>query len=707
MPAFGTVGRAVRVGLMVVGAGTSCSMAGGPLRPIALTGTDGPLGPGLGAGVVFSNMQLEKTVHPEFGTFIPAGPCISGTGSVVFGANLSGPGISVANGSGIWAARGGSTLSLVARRGDSIPGLPPAYTYGEFFTAPQICDTHVVNFQSMIGGPDVQVGSDEAAFTERSGWMRTLVHEGVTSVPGSAIPTEFGLIDNTAGDPWGNNQWLLTRNGDSAIRCFVRNNDPALINGHTSVCHNAGGPLVKHYRGGDTTTIGSDTVFFLGSTQPRINDSGAMLSGRLDGGFSLWSTRALNGSGFGIPGTGPLRPIFRSGDLAPGTSLQFYGLETGLNFSLNVAGRVGFAAQIGGGEIGGPGGYWSDARFGVLQLIALSETAAPGVPGEVFNNNSFFVINSALSDNNNNVIKARLKGSSGIGAGNDVGLWTTRSTSTGQPGLLRLAIREGDMVSFDAPSDYQGLSFGEPDVFWVNSSGLIAFMTLHNDFTRAIWIERADGTFWPLVKEFTVFDVFGDGTDMRFISEIDVVPSSNATGDGRRSAFNDAGDIAVRIRFVDGAEGIFTTAPAVSCISPSVVTPPASQQVEEGQSVTLSVGRAGTGPIRHQWRFDGVPIPGAIDPQLTITNMQASNEGDYDVVLTSACGTATSAAATLSLADECAADFNSSGTVTVQDIFDFLSAYFAALPAADFNGVGGITVQDIFDYLAAYFVGCP
>lgn len=54
----------------------------------------------------------------------------------------------------------------------------------------------------------------------------------------------------------------------------------------------------------------------------------------------------------------------------------------------------------------------------------------------------------------------------------------------------------------------------------------------------------------------------------------------------------------------------------------------------------------------------------------------------------------------------CPADFNGSGSVTVQDIFDFLVAYFAGLPTADFNGAGGITVQDIFDYLVAYFGGC-
>ena len=54
----------------------------------------------------------------------------------------------------------------------------------------------------------------------------------------------------------------------------------------------------------------------------------------------------------------------------------------------------------------------------------------------------------------------------------------------------------------------------------------------------------------------------------------------------------------------------------------------------------------------------------------------------------------------------CKANFNGVGGVTVQDIFDFLSAWFANNPSANFNGVGGVTVQDIFDFLSAWFAGC-
>ena len=54
----------------------------------------------------------------------------------------------------------------------------------------------------------------------------------------------------------------------------------------------------------------------------------------------------------------------------------------------------------------------------------------------------------------------------------------------------------------------------------------------------------------------------------------------------------------------------------------------------------------------------------------------------------------------------CPADFNEDGHVTVQDIFDFLAAWFARLPDADFNRDGVVSVQDIFDFLAAWFKGC-
>jgi hypothetical protein len=59
------------------------------------------------------------------------------------------------------------------------------------------------------------------------------------------------------------------------------------------------------------------------------------------------------------------------------------------------------------------------------------------------------------------------------------------------------------------------------------------------------------------------------------------------------------------------------------------------------------------------------------------------------------------------VAEPCPADFNASGAVTVQDIFEFLAAYFGDDPSADFNASGTISVQDIFEFLSAYFSPCP
>lgn len=72
-------------------------------------------------------------------------------------------------------------------------------------------------------------------------------------------------------------------------------------------------------------------------------------------------------------------------------------------------------------------------------------------------------------------------------------------------------------------------------------------------------------------------------------------------------------------------------------------------------------------------------------------------------------------------ASNACADFNNSGgAATIQDLFDFLAAWFQGCTqviysppgpcqygSADFNNSGGSpTVQDIFDYLAAWFGGC-
>ncbi len=54
----------------------------------------------------------------------------------------------------------------------------------------------------------------------------------------------------------------------------------------------------------------------------------------------------------------------------------------------------------------------------------------------------------------------------------------------------------------------------------------------------------------------------------------------------------------------------------------------------------------------------------------------------------------------------CAADMDNNGSIGVNDIFAFISAWFAADPRTDFDHSGAIGVDDIFAFLASWFGGC-
>ncbi|MCC6322565.1 MAG: hypothetical protein IT438_14145 [Phycisphaerales bacterium] len=53
----------------------------------------------------------------------------------------------------------------------------------------------------------------------------------------------------------------------------------------------------------------------------------------------------------------------------------------------------------------------------------------------------------------------------------------------------------------------------------------------------------------------------------------------------------------------------------------------------------------------------------------------------------------------------CRGDFNGAGGISVQDIFDYLRAYFQGQATANLSSPT-VSVQDLFDFLSAYFAGC-
>jgi hypothetical protein len=84
----------------------------------------------------------------------------------------------------------------------------------------------------------------------------------------------------------------------------------------------------------------------------------------------------------------------------------------------------------------------------------------------------------------------------------------------------------------------------------------------------------------------------------------------------------------------------------------AITTQPSSQSAAVGATVNFTVAANGTTPISYRWRKAGVDIltnATANTPTLTLTNVQASDAGSYDVAVNNASGSLTSTAAILTV----------------------------------------------------------
>jgi hypothetical protein len=71
----------------------------------------------------------------------------------------------------------------------------------------------------------------------------------------------------------------------------------------------------------------------------------------------------------------------------------------------------------------------------------------------------------------------------------------------------------------------------------------------------------------------------------------------------------------------------------------TITTQPQSQSVYVGQTADLLVAVTGSGPINYQWSFDGTPLAGATNADLSFASVQMTNAGTYTVVINNGVGT--------------------------------------------------------------------
>jgi hypothetical protein len=93
----------------------------------------------------------------------------------------------------------------------------------------------------------------------------------------------------------------------------------------------------------------------------------------------------------------------------------------------------------------------------------------------------------------------------------------------------------------------------------------------------------------------------------------------------------------------------FVITGGATTVAPAFTTQPQSQTVTAGGSVTFTAQATGTPAPTFQWTRNGTVLPGATSASLTLSSVQTGDAGSYAVVATNSAGTATSAAATLTV----------------------------------------------------------
>ena len=125
--------------------------------------------------------------------------------------------------------------------------------------------------------------------------------------------------------------------------------------------------------------------------------------------------------------------------------------------------------------------------------------------------------------------------------------------------------------------------------------------------------------------------------------------------------------------------------------------PPTNTLVGYGQTLTVPVLVSGTPPLYFQWRHSGADVAGQNDTTLVIPSATFANGGDYQLVVTNAFGSITSAVAQVTIGATPTGLFNTgldtNGVVSSGDIPD---PHWTVFRSADFNYLGPDAL--IFEY---------
>ncbi len=114
----------------------------------------------------------------------------------------------------------------------------------------------------------------------------------------------------------------------------------------------------------------------------------------------------------------------------------------------------------------------------------------------------------------------------------------------------------------------------------------------------------------------------------------------------------DAGNYSVVVKNALGSATSVAVSLTITGLPPAIVTSPSARTVSAGSTATFAVVASGSPTLTYQWRKAGVALIGntsATTAALTLTNAQATDATNYDVVITNSVGSVTSVAAALTV----------------------------------------------------------
>ncbi len=153
-------------------------------------------------------------------------------------------------------------------------------------------------------------------------------------------------------------------------------------------------------------------------------------------------------------------------------------------------------------------------------------------------------------------------------------------------------------------------------------------------------VEAYNKTLSAMAAEFRA-----EGKNIHLVDLYDGFPAGGLTADGAHP--NDTGYRWMAERW---HEAIFSSYLALPSGHPPVITTqPEAVTCGFGSSATFRVEAAGAPGLEYQWRFNGEPMPEETGPVLLIQSIHPLHSGRYDVIVSNANGSVSSAAASLSV----------------------------------------------------------